>query len=261
MGENSGGDWGLDGGKARIADAFIDAIALLELSPPESRSAQQEGLRYFVHDHGRAGTVVTHEFFPYGLPVREVIARARSISRGSPHLLFPIGNRVPAESAAYTAAGYVRSNAWTVMVRPLVTALSQPGDDRVRDIGDVAMEERVLRAVLPDGGTGHPLQGGLAGDARIKQRWVEDEDVPAAFGRIVMVGAFAYLGDVATAPAFRRRGHAAAITRCLLDDALAAGATTCLLVATPMAHGLYRAMDFTDMMPILEFQSPGVREP
>jgi GNAT superfamily N-acetyltransferase len=241
-----------------IVDAFIDAIALLELSPPDSRPAQHAGMRYFAHAQGREGTVVTHEFFPYDMPVSEVIAIAHSISRDSPHLISPLGDEGHLAAAAYAAAGYVRSGAWTMMARPLATSLAQPGDERVRDVGDVEMEARVLRAVLPDGGTGHPLRGGFSGDARVRQQWVEDEGAPAAFGRIVLLGEFAYLGDVATAPPYRRRGHAAAITRRLLDDALTAGATTCLLATTAMAHGLYRSFDFADLMPIVEFQSPGV---
>jgi GNAT superfamily N-acetyltransferase len=89
----------------------------------------------------------------------------------------------------------------------------------------------------------------------IRQRWIADGGEPAAFGRLVLLGRYAYLGDMATAPAFRRRGHAAAIARRLLDDALAAGATTCVLVSTAMAHPLYQELGFTEVAPNIEFRS------
>ncbi len=76
----------------------------------------------------------------------------------------------------------------------------------------------------------------------------------------MVLGKTAYLGDVATAPPYRRRGHAAAITRRLLDDALAAGATTCVLVTTAMAHDLYLKFGFAEVMPIVEFRSPGAQD-
>ena len=56
-------------------------------------------------------------------------------------------------------------------------------------------------------------------------------------------------------PAYRRRGHAVAIMRSLLDDALAFGATACVLASTAMAHGLYLRFGFRDAMPMVEFQT------
>ena len=243
-----------------IVDAFVDAIAILEFDPARSSAARRGGVRYFVHPTGREGTAVTHEFFPYDVPADDVIGLVRSVAGNAPHLIFPLGARGVGESAAYAAAGYARTAEWTVMARPLATALAQPGDERARAIADAETEDRVLRAVLPDGGTGHPLQDGLAGKPAVRQRWVEDGGEPAAFGRIVLLGEMAYLGDVATAPPYRRRGHAAAITRRLLDDALAAGATTCVLVTTAMAHGLYQGFGFEEVMPIVEFRSHGAED-
>jgi ribosomal protein S18 acetylase RimI-like enzyme len=241
-----------------IVDAFVDAIAVLELDPARSTAARHEDVRYFVHPDGREGTPVTHEFFPHDVPAAEAIRFARSVAGDAPHMISPLGARD--EAAAYAAAGYARTGAWTVMARPLETAFSLPGDERARAIADAATEERVLRAVLPGGGTGHPLRGGLASHPAVRQRWVEDGGEPAAVGRLVLVGAFSYLGDVATAPPYRRRGHAAAVTRRLLDDAREAGATTCVLATTAMAHGLYQAFGFAEVMPIEEFRSPGTED-
>jgi hypothetical protein len=88
-----------------------------------------------------------------------VIEIARSIGGGSPHLITPLGERITREAEIYLAHGYARTGAWTMMTRPLMTPLAQPGDERVLAIADTTTEERVLRAVLPDGGTGHPTTG------------------------------------------------------------------------------------------------------
>lgn len=242
-------------GEQAFVDAFIAAISHLELDPTRTSVARHETTWYFVHPQGREGSTFTHEFFPYDVPATEMIESARSISRGSPHLITPLGERINREAGIYITHGYERTGAWTMMSRPLLTPLAQPGDERVLAIADATTEARVLRAVLPDGGTGHPTTGGLVANLAIRQRWIEDSGAPAAMGRLVHCGDIAYLGDVATVPAYRRRGHAGAITRQLLDDALAAGATRCILVTTEMAHALYRNLGFRDVMPIVEFRT------
>jgi ribosomal protein S18 acetylase RimI-like enzyme len=239
-----------------IVDAFVAAISHLELDPTRTSVARHQTTWYFVHPQGREGAPITHEFFPYDVPATEMIEMARSLSAGSPHLIIPLGARINRETEIYLSRGYERTGAWEVMARPLSTPLAQPGDERALAITDAATEDRVLRAVLPDGGTGHPTTGGLIANPAVRQRWTEDGGEPAAIGRLVVCGDIAYLGDVATAPAYRRRGHAGAITRRLLDDALAARAKRCILVTTEMAHDLYRNLGFRDVMPMVEFRTP-----
>jgi GNAT superfamily N-acetyltransferase len=240
-----------------IADVFVDAIARLELDPARTTTTRHAGVRYFLHPDGREGSAITHEFFPYALPAEEAIRLARSLAQDAPHLITPLGGRIEADAATYENCGYRRTNSWTVMTHPLTHPLTQPGDERVLAITDPETEARVMRAVLPDGGTGHPTRTGHAADAAIRQRWIEDGGEPAAFGRLVQLGDFAYLGDMVTVPAYRRRGHAAAIARRLLDDALTAGATTCVLVSTPMGLPLYQKFGFTDVMSLVEYRSHG----
>jgi GNAT superfamily N-acetyltransferase len=239
-----------------IVDAFVAAISHLELDPTHTTVDRHETIWYFVHPHGREGSTFTHEFFPYDVPATEMIETARSISGGSPHLITSLGERITREAEIYHAHGYERTGSWTVMTRPLTTPLAQPGDERALAIADATTEERVLRAVLPDGGTGHPTTGGRVANLAVRQRWIEDGGEPTAMGRLVLCGDIAYLGDVATSPAYRRRGHAGAITRRLLDDALATGANRCVLVTTEMAHDLYRNLGFRDVMPMIEFHTP-----
>jgi len=141
------------------------------------------------------------------------------------------------------------------MVRPLTQRVSQLGDERAVLIEDVATEDRVVSAILATGGSEHPTRSGHVADPAVRQRWISDGGEPASFGRMVLLGNFAYLGDMATVPGYRRRGHATAIMRSLLDDALAAGATDCVLTSTPMAHSLSLGFGFRDVMPIFGFQA------
>ena len=240
-----------------MVDVFVDAIAKLELDPAHATATRHGKIRYFIHPHGLGGSAVTHEFFPYDVPADEAIRIAHACSHGSPHLIFPLGARVRGEREIYEAAGYEHTAEWTVMARSLVAPLAQPGDEQVRVITDTETEDRVLRAVVPDGGTGHPTRCDLAGDPAVRQGWIEDGGEAAAFGRLVVLGETAYLGNMVTVPTYRRRGYAAAIARRLLDDAFAAGATGCVLVSTAMAYELYRQVGFTAVMPIVEFRSPG----
>jgi hypothetical protein len=72
---------------------------------------------------------------------------------------------------------------------------------------------------------------------------------------LLLVGDYAYLGDVMTFPAYRRRGQTAAFCRHLLDDAMAGVARRCILVSTPVAHMLYAGLVSTNVMSIVGFQS------
>lgn len=238
-----------------IVDTFVDAIIKLELDHSRDVTARYETTRYFVYPNGRAGSAFTHEFFPYDVPANEAIQIAQSLASHSPHLLSPMGERIRDETGIYEAAGYERLAEWSLMVRPLRQSVSQAGDERAMLIEDLATEDRAVSAILATGGSEHPTRSGHVGDPTIRQRWISDGGEPASFGRMVLLGDYAYLGDMATVPAFRRRGHAAAIMRSLLDDALTAGVTACVLASTAMAHGLYLGFGFQDVLPIVGFQT------
>jgi hypothetical protein len=121
-----------------------------------------------------------------------------------------MGQRIHAETGIYEAAGYERVGERTLMVRPLTQRVAQLGDERAALIEDAATEDRVVSAILATGGSEHPTRSGHVADPTIRQRWISVGGEPASFGRIVLLGNHAYLGDMATLPAFRRRGHATA---------------------------------------------------
>jgi len=238
-----------------IADTFVDAIARLELDYSRDLVARDGSTRYFIYPDGRADSTLTHEFFPYDMPASEAIQFAQSLAPHSPHMLSLMGERTRDEMGIYEAAGYERVGVWTLMVRPLTHEVSRLGDERAVLIEDAATEDRVLSAILVTGESEHPTRSGHVADPTIRQRWISHDGEPASFGRMVLLGNHAYLGDMATVPAYRRRGHAGAIMRSLLDDALAAGATACVLASTSMAHGMYLRFGFQDVMPVVGFQT------
>jgi ribosomal protein S18 acetylase RimI-like enzyme len=238
-----------------IADTFVDAIARLELDLSRDLVARHGATRYFIYPDGRADSTLTHEFFPYDTPASEAIQFAQSLAPHSPHMLSPIGGRICDETGIYEAADYERVGVWTLMIRSLTHEVSQLGDERAVLIEDAATEDRVLSVILATGESEHPTRSGHVADPTIRQRWISHDGEPASFGRMVLLGNYAYLGDMATVPAYRRRGHAGAIMRSLLDDALAAGATACVLASTSMAHGMYLRFGFQDVMPVVGFQT------
>jgi GNAT superfamily N-acetyltransferase len=65
-------------------------------------------------------------------------------------------------------------------------------------------------------------------------------------GAISPVPRIAYIANVCTDPAYRRRGYARAATTALLDWIRTTGVVRVNLHATPDAEPLYRALGFTD---------------
>src|SRR5215212_9977513 len=189
-------------------------------------------------------------FFPYDVPADDAIQLPHS-----PHLVSPMGEGICSEAGIYEATGYEQVGEWTLMVRPLTQHVSQLGDDRAALIQDAAKEDRVVSEILATGASEHSTRSGDVADLSVRQHWVSGGGEPASFGRIVLLGNLAYLGDMATVPAYRRRGHATAIKCRLLDDALASGATACVLASAAMTHGLYPGFGFRDVMPMVGFQT------
>ncbi len=83
------------------------------------------------------------------------------------------------------------------------------------------------------------------------------EDQPTAYGRSARYDeAIAWVSHVYTAPAFRKRGHAWALMSRLLLTNRQAGVDQSLLLATEMAHVLYRRIGYTDLAEVAILQLP-----
>ncbi len=243
-----------------VADTFIDAIALLELDHRHDRVEEWKGVRYFHYPNGRAGSSFSNEFFPLEVPAIDTIRLASSIAGESPHLVIPIGESYRAEKPTFETAGYVQTNEWMLMSSPLDKRWFQSGDERAQLVEELTTEAGIIAAMEEEGGSGHPTKAGLAGNPRVRQRWIEEDGQPASFGRLVLNGSIAYLGDVVTPAMYRRRGHAGSIVRRLLDDAIDHGATQCVLTSTAMGRPIYANMGFSVVAPVFEFEFKG-RQP
>lgn len=122
------------------------------------------------------------------------------------------------------------------------------------------------RTVLADGfGEGPPeaewvadVFGVIGFDGNWHHLVGSDDGAPVATASVLLTGATAGLYFVATRPAWRRRGHGAAMTSAALDLARTAGADLAVLGSSAVGHSLYRSLGFTDAGEhrIYEWQRP-----
>jgi ribosomal protein S18 acetylase RimI-like enzyme len=68
---------------------------------------------------------------------------------------------------------------------------------------------------------------------------------------------FAYIDDIETMVAYRRRGFAEILMRHMLSDAAAAGAVGSILSATPMGKSLYQKLGYAEQAVVLAFVKHG----
>jgi GNAT superfamily N-acetyltransferase len=166
-----------------------------------------------------------------------------------------------------------------------VTPFSQPVslDDGLADLGFVGYDEtRVMTCSLAGGAPGDGCLtmrqvdviafalavGGLRGSppsqidahrrrlldgpllaSTVRLVGVDADDVPRVAGQVVVEDELAGLYDIVTDPAERGRGHAAALSRRLLDAAVAMGANTAYLqvdAGNAPARRVYSKLGFVD---------------
>jgi GNAT superfamily N-acetyltransferase len=75
----------------------------------------------------------------------------------------------------------------------------------------------------------------------------EVDGEPVTTGMGITIGPFVGIFDIATPPAHRGRGYAAAVTARAVADGLAAGARWSWLQSSPAGHSLYRRLGFRDV--------------
>lgn len=240
-----------------VIDVFIDGFAAIQRHAGPVHALSRDGLRYLEFDRGRRGSPFTVEFFPAGESVSEVVAIAHAVAGDQPHLVSAVSASAHTQIDGFVAAGYECWGTEIVMARSLADASLEAGDERARASVTTLDGVRIEAAMRDADLRPHPVTASHLSDPELRHRLIEEDGRIAAFGRIALVRGSAYLADIVTLPAFRRRGHAAALVRALLVDAQAAGATTCVLASTEMGLPLYRSLGFTDVVPLVGFQTPG----
>jgi ribosomal protein S18 acetylase RimI-like enzyme len=141
------------------------------------------------------------------------------------------------------------------MERDLLEPLPEPPIE-APSIEDVSTGNRIIAAERAAGIRPDPIVAAHLDDPTVFNRWVEIDDEPAAFGRLVVLGHRAYLSEIVTLPAFRRRGLAKSLIIHLIRDAQEADAQTCALTSSEMGLALYLQLGFEELIPLTGFQTP-----
>ncbi len=150
-------------------------------------------------------------------------------------------------------AGFVGYDETRVMTCNLAGSASGEGSLTLREVDVAAFAETVgqLRGSPPSQIDAHRrrlLDGPLlASTARLIG--VGADNVPRVAGQVVVEGDLAGLYDIVTAAAARGRGHAGALSRRLLDAAVALGARTAYLqvdAGNAPARQIYSKLGFVD---------------
>src|SRR5215207_2425992 len=104
----------LDAAQRGSANTIVDFFELLDLDPDVEEIVYEDGLRYHRHPNGRLGSDILLDFFAFGLPADESIARAQALGAGVPHWLEPFGTLDDDELQRYAAQGYEALGEWFV---------------------------------------------------------------------------------------------------------------------------------------------------
>lgn len=92
-------------------------------------------------------------------------------------------------------------------------------------------------------------------DQKLRHYYASSEGIPAAMARLARLGrGMGWVSHVYTAPEYRGRGLARALMCKVLADQNQAGDILSLLLATELAHGLYRQLGYLDLAPVVNFR-------
>lgn len=94
---------------------------------------------------------------------------------------------------------------------------------------------------------------GLSGEAPIRHTLARLDGEPAATVSVLLSSGVAGVYNVATVPAARRRGIAAALVREALRDARCEGYRTAVLEASQMGYNIYRRTGFEDVCKVAHY--------
>jgi ribosomal protein S18 acetylase RimI-like enzyme len=97
---------------------------------------------------------------------------------------------------------------------------------------------------------------GLLADASVTLYVGHEDGRPVVAGMGLRTGRTIGIYNIATIPAARRRGHAAAMTRRIIADALPAGCDVAVLQSSDMGRPIYEALGFRDVVAYRAFIDP-----
>lgn len=217
----------LDSTQGASANTIGDFFELPDLDPEVDEIVCKDGLRYHRHPRGRFDSDILLDFYTFGLPANEGIARAQALSAGAPQWLEPIGADNEDDLQRYAAQGYRSLGQWFVMGHRMTGSSPAPG--------------------VHCGGAG--CRCGERSDAgfRSMAAW-------RLSGKRWSLRTTRMCARWCPFPTIDGRGFADAIFQELLSHAYDRGAREAILVSTPMAQAFYRSRGFEDVVPIRLFE-------
>ena len=236
----------------RAADVFVDGFAHLQTSgrPIEVLRSGPVRLVRWGPD-GRRGTGFTEEFFPVDLSAKETLAHVRAASPGLRHYVTAIGGHLDDAHATLAGGGYVVNSREALMALDLAgprgasaAALRGQPDDHPVVVVSAADAERSHALQLAQLGHVRRIDAAELADPTVTVLQVQVDGEPACVGKLVLVGGDAYVSDIATLPAYRRRGLARSLMLGLHAAARDAGAAYAVLTSSDMGRPLYLALGY-----------------
>ncbi len=249
----------MDGDRVIAADVFVDGFAHLQAGERPIQMLRSGPVRFVRWGpEGRRGTGFTEEFFPVDLDAAAVLAHIRAAKPGPRRYVTMIGGEADDPAGVFAAAGYAVNSRESLMALDLVNSDVAPafrGRLSIDPITSVTFAHPVTSVTPVDAERSHALQLAQTGrvrlitpaqlaDPAVVVLQVAADGEPACTGKVALVGGHAFVSDIATLPAYRRRGVARSLMLGLHVAARDAGAKTTVLASSDMGRALYLGLGY-----------------
>ena len=235
----------------RAADIFVAGFAHLQAGERPITVLRFGPVRLVRWGpEGRRGTGFTEEFFPVDLDAEAALRHVHEGSPGPRHYVTMVGGEADDPGGVLARAGYVVNS----REAPMTFDLTPPAIERPN--------HSVSRMSPADAERSHVLQ--LAANGRVRlitPAQLADPSVivlqvsvggePACTGKAVFLDDHAYVSDISTLPAYRRRGLARSLMLGLHDVARQTGARASVLTSSDMARDLYLDLGYVVLREIV----------
>lgn len=228
----------------RAADGFVDGFAHLQAGERPIEVLRSGPVRFVRWGPGgRRGSGFSEEFFPVDLDVATALVHIRSAAPGPRHYVTMIGGEADDPKGRFAEAGYTVNSREELMTLDLTNPATEEAVHAVTLVSTVDAE-RSHALQLAATGRIHLTTPAQLADPSVIVLQVAVDGEPACTGKAVILDGDAYVSDIATLPAYRRRGLARSLMLGLHAAAREAGARRAVLTSSDMARGLYRDLGY-----------------
>ena len=226
------------------ADLFIDGFAYLQAVDWPVEQLRSSPVRFARWgEDGRRGGGFTEEFFPVDLDAATALRHVRTAAPGPRHYVTMIGGEADDPAGVLGDAGYAVDSREGLMVADLTIAPIDHPADAVTAVSP-ADAERSHALQLAQTGRVRLITPAQLADPAVVVLQVRVDSEPACTGKVVLLEDHAYVSDIATLPAYRRRGLARSLMLGLHAAARDADAHTAVLTSSEMGRALYLGLGY-----------------